>query len=79
LKSTNVTYNGIDNIYWTSDIDDRGAICIYFWEGGYMIGGGMITTINERKRTSYFKGKSTSGHYGGLIRPVRTKGNKTGW
>lgn len=78
LKFTNVTYNGIDNIYWTSDIDDRGAICIYFWEGGYMIGGGMITTVNERKRTSYFKGKSTAGHYGGLIRPVRTKGNKSG-
>ena len=76
LKFTNVTYDGIDNIYWTSDIDDRGAICIYFWEGGYMIGSGMITTISERKRTSYFKGKSTAGHYGGLIRPVRDKGRQ---
>ena len=81
LEWTNITYNGIDNFYWTLDLDEYGPICCTFSKGSYDISGsGAISTSYERKRTSFCKVEPISGHYGGFIRPVRNKGshNHTG-
>lgn len=77
LEWTNITYNGIDNFYWTLDLDEYGPICCTFSKGSYDISGsGAISTSYERKRTSFCKVEPISGHYGGFIRPVRNKGKR---
>lgn len=74
LTNINSTYNGISNIYWTSDVEDYDKpICIRYSEGGWEIG---IYSPGER-RTVYFQTEIShiGGYIGGLIRPVRKRGN----
>lgn len=76
LANANITYNGIGSFYWTSSIDHDGSICFEFSRSGYVIGSqGLVHTYKEQARTSYFTFHNTNGYYGGLIRPVKDKGN----
>ena len=78
FESTNITYNGIGNFYWTLNTDSRAPLCCEFRESGFDISGrNAISSSSEQSRTSYFTINNMGGHYGGLIRPVRDKKKKT--